>query len=112
MRNEIDVKTRHITRAGGNVFTDLGFDEEEAARLHTESQLEIAKILAMKEQLMTEISDWIQVKSLRQNDAAQILHVSRPRISDVVNKKTEKFTLDSLISMVSLMGKRVTLVIE
>lgn len=112
MKNEIDVKISHITRADGNVFADLGFDEQEAAALHAKSQLEIAKILAIKEQLMTEISDWIEVKNLRQNDAAQILQVSRPRISDVVNKKAEKFTLDSLISMVSLMGKRVTLVIE
>jgi len=112
MKDEIDVQIRHITPADGNVFLDLGFDPEEAAALHADSQSKIAQEIAIKEQLMKEISGWIAFKKLRQIDAAQMLQVSRPRISDVVNKKTEKFTLDSLIGMVHLMGKRVRLVIE
>ena len=37
--------------------------------------------------------------------------VSRPRVSDVVNKKATKFTIDALIGMLSLIGKPVKLVV-
>ncbi len=31
--------------------------------------------------------------------------VSRPRVSDVVNKKISKFTIDTLVEMLSRIGK-------
>ena len=40
--------TTHITRAGGNVFADLGFEREEAAGLKAESQRIIFEKLAIK----------------------------------------------------------------
>lgn len=54
---------------------------------------------------MAELADWIVEHKLRQADAAQILMVSRPRISDVVNQKTAKFTIDTLVEMLSRAGK-------
>ncbi|MBU9847795.1 helix-turn-helix domain-containing protein [Rahnella ecdela] len=112
MKEDIDVASRHITLAGGNVFADLGFSENEAHSLHADSQAKIAQTIALKEQLMTEIGSWIALQNLRQSDAAKVLQVSRPRVSDVVNKKTDKFTLDALILMLSLAGKQVKLVVE
>lgn len=112
MKEKIDIASRHITPANGNVFADLGFSEEEAQRLHADSQAKIAQTIALKEQLMTEIGSWITRQNLRQSDAAKVLQVSRPRVSDVVNKKTDKFTLDALILMLSLAGKQVKLVVE
>ncbi|MEW6057969.1 MAG: hypothetical protein AB1540_15280 [Bdellovibrionota bacterium] len=38
----------HITPADGNVFADLGFPPEEAARLKAESDRVISKELALK----------------------------------------------------------------
>jgi len=35
--------------------------------------------------------------------------VSRPRVSDLVNKKTSKFTIDTLVDMLSRVGKSVRL---
>jgi predicted XRE-type DNA-binding protein len=46
---------------------------------------------------------------LKQSDAAQILGVTRPRVSDVMNKKTVKFTIDALVDMLARTGKRVQL---
>jgi len=112
MKDKIDIASRRITPADGNVFADLGFSEEEAQRLHADSQAKIAQTIALKEQLMTEIGSWITMQNLRQSDAAKVLQVSRPRVSDVVNKKTDKFTLDALILMLSLAGKQVKLVVE
>jgi predicted XRE-type DNA-binding protein len=48
---------------------------------------------------------------LKQADAAQILMVSRPRVSDIVNQKTAKFTIDTLVEMLSRVGKTVHLAI-
>ena len=48
---------------------------------------------------------------LKQAEAAEILMVSRPRVSDVVNKKTAKFTIDTLVEMLSRVGKPVKLAI-
>jgi predicted XRE-type DNA-binding protein len=58
---------------------------------------------------MTELSMWIDEKQLKQHDAAIILGVSRPRVSDVVHKKTVKFTIDSLVDMLARTGKHVEL---
>lgn len=44
-------------------------------------------------------------------DAAQILMVSRPRVSDVMNQKTSKFTIDTLVDMPSRVGKPVRLAV-
>ena len=112
MKEKIDIASRHITPADGNVFADLGFSEEEAQRLHADSQAKIAQTIALKEQLMTEIGSWITMQNLRQSDAAKVLQVSRPRVSDVVNKKTDKLTLDALILMLSLAGQQVKLVVK
>ncbi|OVZ96115.1 hypothetical protein CBW53_17785 [Yersinia frederiksenii] len=51
-------------------------------------------------------------EGVRQVDATTLLHVSRPRMSDVVNQKTEKLTLDALVCMASNIGKKVTFIIE
>lgn len=48
-----DSKTEHITLATGNVFSDLGFDEEAAAALAAASQQVISEKLAVSESLKT-----------------------------------------------------------
>jgi predicted XRE-type DNA-binding protein len=98
----------HITPVGGNVFADLGFEPEEAAELLAESRRIISEKQAIKESLMTELAGWITEKKLKQSEAAQILGVTRPRISDVINKKTIKFTIDSLVNMLARTGKHVS----
>ncbi len=108
---KIDTVTRHVTKPGANIFLELGFSPAEAKRYQAESQKHINDTQALKEQLMTELSKWIKENHLKQADAAQILKVSRPRVSDVVNKKTGKFTIDTLVDMLSRVGKPVKLAI-
>ena len=101
----IDTEIRHVTQAGANLFADLGFSPAEARKLQAASRRQINDIRLLKQQLMAELADWIVEHNLRQADAAQILMVSRPRISDVVNQKTAKFTIDTLVEMLSRAGK-------
>jgi len=88
------------TPKGGNIFEDLGFEPREAAKLK------------IKSQLMCKISEWIKDKELKQEEASNILQVTRPRISDVMRGKAGKFTIDALVDMLERAGKRVTLQIS
>ena len=108
---KIDTEIRHVTKPGSNLFLELGFPPEEAKRLHAASRKQINETLRIKKQLMTELADWIEEHHLKQADAAEILMVSRPRVSDVVNKKTAKFTIDTLVEMLSRIGKPVKLAV-
>ncbi len=95
--NDIDTSITHITPAGGNIFKDLGFDSTEAAKLK------------IKAQLMLQISEWIHEKKLKQKEASNLLHITRPRVSDVMRGKTGKFTIDALVDILERAGKHVTI---
>ena len=108
---KIDTDIRHVTQPDANLFLELGFSPKEAARLQAASDKQITEIRLIKEQLMTELAAWIEQHQLKQAEAAKILMVSRPRVSDVVNKKTAKFTIDTLVGMLSRIGKPVRLAV-
>ena len=108
---KIDTEIRHVTKSGANLFQELGFPLEEAKRLHLASQQQINDTRKIKEQLMAELTAWIEQHHLKQAEAAAILMVSRPRVSDVVNRKTAKFTIDTLVEMLSRIGKPVRLAV-
>ena len=93
------------------MFLELGFPVEEAKRLHAASQKQINDTRLLKEQLMAALATWIEEHHLKQAEVAEILMVSRPRVSDVVNKKTTKFTIDALVAMLNRVGKPVKLAI-
>ncbi|NOQ47393.1 MAG: helix-turn-helix domain-containing protein [Desulfobulbaceae bacterium] len=94
--NSIDTSITHITPENGNIFEDLGFNSVEAAKLK------------IKAQLMCQISEWINEKNLKQEEASNLLHVTRPRVSDVMRGKTGKFTIDALVDMLERTGKHIT----
>lgn len=85
-----------IEASSGNVFSDLGFNEDEAQHL---------KIRA---DLMIELSCLIDEKGLTQTEAAKLLGVSQPRISDLVRGKIDRFSVDGLIQMLGQAGARVS----
>jgi predicted XRE-type DNA-binding protein len=99
----------HRTPADGNIIVDVGFAPDEAARLLADADQAIDEKRALKQMLTAEIAGWIDAQKLKQAQAAEILGVTRPRVSDVVNQKTPKFTVDSLVDMVLRTGKHVQL---
>ena len=62
-------KTHHITLATGNVFSDLGFEAEDAAALAAASQQVISEKLAISESLKTEAGE--QDKSVVETPSSQ-----------------------------------------
>jgi predicted XRE-type DNA-binding protein len=107
----IDTALRHVTKPSANIFLELGFAPAEARRLLAASRKQINDTRQLKEQLMQELSLWIVENQLKQSQAADVLQVSRPRVSDVVNLKTSKFTLDTLVEMLGRVGKPVRLAV-
>ena len=105
-------KLGHITPVGANIFAELGFEPKEAAKLLEECNKIISEKLFIKESLMTELAVWIEEKDLKQSDAALILGVTRPRVSDVINKKSVKFTIDALVDMLARTGKQVQITVQ
>lgn len=83
-----------------NVFTDLGFDAEEAANL------------ALRSELMMRIVQWFSDSGLTQAAAAQILGVSQPRMNLLLKGKIGEFSLDALVNMATRAGLRVVLTIR
>jgi len=86
-----------MIRTEGNVFADLGFDKETAENLR------------IRADLMIELRDVIKRKALTQAQAAKLLGVSQPRISDLVRGKIALFTIDMLVNMLARAGKKVVL---
>lgn len=112
MNRKIDTESRHRTEADDNIFEDLGFPRDEAAHLLREVDAQIDESIRIKRQLMDEIARWIKTERVTQTAAARVLQVTRPRVSDVMNHKVQKFTIDALVLMLSRIGKRVELGVQ
>ena len=107
-----ETNSMHVTKPGDNIFADLGFNAAEALSLQTQSKRIISEKLAIKDQLMSEISEWMRQNHLKQAEAAVILGIARPRVSDVANRKSVKFTIDALVDMLSRTGKHVQFTVQ
>lgn len=76
-----------IQRSSGNIFTDLGFEAEEALDLR------------IRPDLMIEISKLIKERGLTQTETASLFRVTQPRVRDLTRGKIDRFSVDSLIEM-------------
>ena len=92
-------ETSHIevTQSSGNVFTDLGFPPAEARNLQMRTEM----MLALKKFMVRE--------GLTQAAAARRLKVTQPRISDLTRGKLSRFSLDTLVNMLTNAGLDVEL---
>lgn len=75
----------------------------------TEVDSDVADALTLKADLMIFIRDLIQKEGWTQTEAAEIMGTKQPRISDVVNGKLDKFTLDMLFTFLSNIGFKIQL---
>lgn len=88
-----------ITRSSGNVFSDLGFPSEEA------------EYLKIRSSLMIHLRKTIEAKGMKQAEAAKLLGVTQPRVSDLYKGKIHLFSIDTLVDMLARAGVRIKLVV-
>ena len=93
----MDIK---IILSSGNVFTDLGFDEDKAEHLRLRSTL------------MIELRKLIEDRKLTQAGAAKLSGVTQPRISNLVRGRIDLFSIDTLVSMLARAGIHVDVVLS
>ncbi|MDX2121049.1 MAG: helix-turn-helix transcriptional regulator [Gemmatimonadota bacterium] len=86
-----------ITKSSGNVFRDLGFSPVEAEHLR------------LRAELMLAIEKLIGRRKLTQAQAAKLLGVTQPRISDLVRGRLHRFSIDALVEMLARAGVKVHL---
>lgn len=86
-----------IHESTGNVFTDLGFDDGEAA------------ILQMRAKLIADLREIVIANGMTQTEAAERLGIAQSRLSDLMRNKWEKFSLEMLITLEAKAGRQVIL---
>ena len=84
-----------ITKGSSDVFADLGFSPAESRNL------------GIRSEMMTALRSFIEKEALTQADAARRLNVSQPRISDLTRGKISRFSLDTLVNMLTDAGLEV-----
>ena len=89
-----------LQRSKGDVFRDLGFPAAAAENLR------------LRADLMIELSKVIKARRLTQARAAKLFSVSQPRVSDIVQGKIDRFSVDTLIAMLGHAGVQVELSVK
>ena len=89
-----------VTPSTGNVFRDLGFRREEAEHL------------LVRADLLIQVQKLIASRRLKQREAATLLRISQPRVSDLVRGRIDVFSTDMLIDMLARLGARVRLAVK
>jgi predicted XRE-type DNA-binding protein len=80
----------HVTR--GSVFNDLGLDESESAALK------------VKASLYQELLKCIRKRKLSQRQLQHLLDQPQPRVSELLNGKISKMSIEKLVDYLSKLG--------
>ncbi|MCY1549903.1 Helix-turn-helix domain protein [compost metagenome] len=62
---------------------------------------EEAENLRLRSKLMRELNRAVKAWDLPQKEAAQRLHVTQPRLNDLLKGKIDKFSLDALVNLLA-----------
>lgn len=87
-----------IINSCGNVYEDLGLSEP-SDRL-------------AKAELARKIAEIITKRHLSQTEAAQLLGVDQPKISNIMNGRLSGFSLERLIQFLNSLGRDVQIVVK
>jgi predicted XRE-type DNA-binding protein len=82
------------------VFRDVGFRAEHAEHFLVRSDL------------LIQLQKAIAARGMRQSEAAKVLKVTQPRISDLLRGRIDLFSTDTLIDMLARLGVHVRLVLK
>lgn len=71
-----------------------------------------AENMKLRSEMMIAITHFIQQQGWSQKEAAEYLHVTQPRISDLMRGKINLFALDVLVNMLSAVGMHIEMKIR
>lgn len=70
------------------------------------------QVIQLRVQLMNHVKKVVQEEGWTQAQAAEYLGVAQSRVSDLLNSKSDKFSLELLISLASRVGCKIGLAIK
>jgi len=77
-----------------------------------ENTPEQAENMRLRSRLMMALEDRIQQAGMTQQEAARVLGVTQPRVSDLMRGKIDLFGLDMLVNMAVAAGLHINLTID
>jgi predicted XRE-type DNA-binding protein len=92
------MKDERVTRSSGNVFADLGLPDADEALAKADLARQIARIIERR--------DWTQAQ------AAQVLGLDQPRVSNLVRGRLEGFSTDRLLRFLNLLGQDIEIAVR
>jgi predicted XRE-type DNA-binding protein len=96
-KTKVALDDGHITESCGNIFIDLGFEKAEA------------EVMLMRADLMLALGRHIDAQGWTQKEAAKHLGVTQPRVSKLMKRKWDEFSLDMLLTLAVRAGLRAEL---
>lgn len=81
-----------MNKSSSNIFSDLGFEADEAANLRLRADFMIA------------LQEYIRREGLTQAQAAKALHVTQPKIGRLMSSDLTTFSLDNLVELLGRVG--------
>jgi len=87
----------YVYGSSGNIFADIG--RRDAAEAHARSQL------------MRQITQIVRERNLTQVEAAKLLGTTQPVVSDLMNYKLSKFSMERLFTFLEALGYDVEIVV-
>lgn len=94
----VDEEAIEVTPSCGNVFADLGLPDPE--------------FLLAKAKLCVKISRLIKERCLTQKQAAKLMGLTPPDVSDLLRGRLDGFTLDHLFRCLDALGQEVEIVVR
>ena len=89
----VDGEPVTIETGSGNVFADLGLPDPEERLLKANIAIEIANL--------------VKAKALTQTQAARLVGLSQPKISDILRGRLAGYSVERLLSVVNRLGRSV-----
>jgi predicted XRE-type DNA-binding protein len=68
--------------------------------------------LSVRADLLIQLQKVIASRGLKQAEIAKILHVTQPRVSDLLRGRIDLFSTDALLDMLASLGAMVRLVVK
>lgn len=87
-----------VTPSCGNIFADLGLPD--------------AELLLAKAKLAVKISRLIKERKLIQSQAAELMGVTQPNVSDIIRGRLDGFTLDRLFRCLEALDQEIEIVVR
>ena len=63
----------------------------------------------LRSELMIAISETIKERAMKQQDVAELLHITQPRVSALLKGKLDEFRLDTLVDLAHRLGLHVSI---